>query len=344
MAEFIVGIGSDFYDVEGRSKLRALRESFLNVPESVKTVTLPVVSGPVFPPELLKDIDAVVMLGGGRLTAESLAGNNRLVAVCRWGVGYDTVDLEACADAGIVVTNAPEGVRKAMAQSAIGFVLALGHRILDQDRAMRSGNDWSIKHEYIGCGLVGKTLGVIGLGNIGREIVRIASVLDCTILGHDPYAPPVEGNVERVELDDLMRRSDFIIIQCALTSETRGMIDARRLAMMKPTAYLVNTARGPIVDEAALIETLRDSRIAGAALDVFEQEPIAHDNPLLRLDNVILSPHSVGWTDYFAEATAASLSASLTSIVSGELPINTVNRRELVEAGVEPRYTRLRQP
>ena len=343
MAEFIVGIGSDFYDAEGRSKLRALRESFLNVPESVSTVTLPVVSGPVYPPELLKNIDAVVMLGGGRLTAESLAGNERLIAVCRWGVGYDTVDLEACADAGIVVTNAPEGVRKAMAQSAIGFVLALGHRILDQDRAMRSGNDWSIKHEYIGCGLVGKTLGVIGLGNIGREIVRIASVLDCTILGHDPYAPPVEGNVERVELDDLMRRSDFIIIQCALTPETRGMINAKRLAMMKPTAYLVNTARGPIVDESALIETVRDGRIAGAALDVFEQEPIAHDNPLLRLDNVILSPHSVGWTDYFAEATAASLSASLTSIVSGELPINTVNRRELVEAGVEPRYTRLRQ-
>jgi hypothetical protein len=138
MAEFVVGIGSDFYDSEGRSKLRALRESFLNVPSNISTVTLPVVSGPVFPPELLMDIDAVVMLGGGRLTAESLAGNDRLVAVCRWGVGYDTVDLEACAAAGVVVTNAPEGVRKAMAHSAIGFVLALGHRILDQDRAMRS--------------------------------------------------------------------------------------------------------------------------------------------------------------------------------------------------------------
>jgi D-3-phosphoglycerate dehydrogenase len=229
-----------------------------------------------------------------------------------------------------------------MAHTAIGFVLALGHRLFDQDRALRSGGDWAVKHELGGFGLVGKTLGVIGLGNIGSEIVRVASVLDCEVLGFDPYAPIVDSTVERVELDDLMRRSDYIIVQCALTPETRCMIGPDRLAMMKPTAYLINTARGPIVDEDALIDTLQNRRIAGAALDVFAQEPTPKDNPLLQLDNVIVTPHSAGWTDYYAQTTAESVSATLRSVAAGDLPLNTVNRRQLVESGTEPRYLRYR--
>ena len=340
MGEFVVGIAADFYDADGRAKFRALKESFLSLPESVTLQTVPQ-ADKEYSPALLEGIDALLM-GGGRMTAASLEGVDRLAAVCRFGVGYDTVDLEACADAGVVVANAPEGVRKAMAHTAIGFVLTLAHRLFDQDRALRGGGDWGLKHEFGGYGLVGKTLGVIGIGNIGREIVRIASVLDCEVLGYDPYAPALDGHVELVELDDLMRRSDYIIIQCALTPETRGLIGRERLAMMKPTAYLVNTARGPIVDEAALIETLQAGRIAGAALDVFDQEPTPHDNPLLKLDNVIVTPHSAGWTDYYAQTTAASVSETVRSIAAGELPLNTVNRRQLVESGTEPRYLRYR--
>ena len=340
MGKFVVGISSDFYDAEGVMKLPALRTAFLDLPDDVDVINVECAGGP-YPPAAIRGVDALVM-SGGACNASSLLDNDRIVGVCRWGVGYDTVNLDDCAAAGVVVTNAPEGVRRSMAHSAIAFVLTLAHRIFDQDRAMRTGNEWALKHLYVGTGLIGKTLGVVGLGNIGREIVRVASVFDCEVIGFDPYADLEVPGVTRVDLDDLMARSDFIILQCALTDETRGMISRERLAMMKPTAYLVNTARGPIVDELALIEALRDRQIAGAALDVFAREPIEKDNPLLSLDNVILTPHSVGWTDDFARQTAQSISASIRSLMQGELPRNTVNRRQLEAAGVQPRYLRYR--
>jgi D-3-phosphoglycerate dehydrogenase len=146
--------------------------------------------------------------------------------------------------------------------------------------------------------------------------------------------------VELVELNELMSRSDFIIIQCALTADTRGMISRERLAMMKPTAYLINTARGPVVDEGALIDALRTRAIAGAALDVFEREPILPDNPLLAMENVILTPHSAGWTHDFALTTARSVSASIRAVMEGTLPVNAVNRRDLEACGSSPRYLR----
>lgn len=340
MGEFTVGLAHGFYDAKGDHIFRALRTSFLDLPPGARLVEVDNKGGPLLP-EHLADIDAFVMLGG-RVNEASLAGHDRLAVIARWGVGYDTVDIDACARAGVVVANAPEGVKKAMAHTAIGFVLALAHRIPDQDRAMRNGNDWSTRTQHIGPGLVGKTLGVVGLGNIGRQIVSIAKVLDCDLIGFDPYAPADAVDIERVELDDLMRRSDFIIVQCALTPESRGMISRERLAMMKPTAYLVNTARGPVIDEAALIAALQSGAIAGAALDVFEVEPLPNDSPLLGMDNVILTPHSAGWTDYFAQATAASVSGAINATYRGELPVNTVNRTQLAESGVTPRYLRYR--
>jgi phosphoglycerate dehydrogenase-like enzyme len=328
MNTFVVGVGSDFYDAEGAYRLPSLRTYFLELPDDVEIVTVPVPGGPISP-RATAGIDALVM-SGGSFGAASLADDNRIALVCRWGVGYDTVNLAECAANGVVVTNAPEGVRRSMAHTAIAFVLMLAHRIVDQDRAIRNGNTWATKHQFIGTGLVGKTLGVIGLGNIGREILRVASVFDCDVIGFDPYADAEKcGPVTLVELDELMARSDFIIVQCALTPETRGMISRERLALMKPTAYLVNTARGQIVDEEALIDALTTRQIAGAALDVFAKEPMDDDNP-----------HSAGWTDDFARQTAMSISRSIRSIMDGELPDNCVNRRELAESGVEPRFLR----
>ena len=340
MGTFVVGVGSDFFDAEGVPKLPALRSAFLDLPEDVEIRTVQC-NGGTYQCDAIRGVDALLM-SGGLCDASSLLDNDRLAVVCRWGVGYDTVNLVECAEAGVVVVNAPEGVRRSMAQTAMAFVLCLAHRIFDQDRAMRSGQLWANKHQFIGTGLVGKTLGVIGLGNIGREILRIASVFDCEVIGYDPYADASAGPVTRVELDELMARSDFIIIQCALTPETRGMISRERIAMMKPTAYLVNTARGPIVDEPALIEALQNRKIGGAALDVFAREPLETDSPLLKLDNVILTPHSAGWTDDFARRTAESISTSIRSIMNGEMPSNAVNKRELEAAGTTPRYLRFR--
>jgi phosphoglycerate dehydrogenase-like enzyme len=342
MDKFVVGIGSDFYDTDGLFKLPSLRAAFLDLPDCVELVTVPIVTrSGVCPADSIRGMDAIVM-SGGSIDGSSIDGNDQLAVVCRWGVGYDSVNLADCAERGVLVTNAPEGVKKSMAHSAMAFVLVLAHRIFDQDRAIRNGNVWSTKHQFVGTGLVDKTLGVIGLGNIGSEILRVASVFGCEVIGHDPYADLSVGPVTRVELDDLMARSDYIIIQCALTPETRGMISRERLAMMKPTAYLVNTARGPIVDEQALCEALTQRKIAGAALDVFANEPIEDDNPLLKMDNVILTPHSIGWTDDFARTTARSVSTSIRSVLQGEIPLNTVNRRELEAAAVQPRYTRYR--
>lgn len=342
MTKFTVGVGSDFYDEGGNFKLAALRDAFLDIPENAELVTIPILTrAGACPADSLAGLDAIVV-SGGAVDGSSIDGNDRLAVVCRWGVGYDSVNLAECAERGVVVTNAPEGVKRSMAHSAMAFVLALAHRIIDQDRAMRSGNTWATKHQFVGTGLVGKTLGVIGLGNIGSEILRVASVFGCDVIGYDPYADLSIAPVTRVELDDLMARSDFIIIQCALTPETRGMISRERLGLMKPTAYLVNTARGPIVDEEALCEALTQHKIAGAALDVFAKEPIDEDNPLLKMDNVILTPHAVGWTHDFARKTAESVSNSIRSIMNGELPVNTVNKRELETAAVQPRYLRFR--
>jgi len=342
MSTFVIGVGSDFYDTDGTFKLASLRSGFLDLPECAKLVTVPIATrSGVCPADSLRGLDALVM-SGGSIDGSSIDGNDQLAVVCRWGVGYDSVNLAECAERGVLVTNAPEGVKRSMAHSAMAFVLALAHRIVDQDRAMRSGNKWATKHQFVGTGLVGKTLGVIGLGNIGSEILRVASVFECDVIGHDPYADLSVGPVTRVELDDLMARSDYIIIQCALTPETRGMISRERIAMMKPTAFLVNTARGPVVDETALCEALTQRKIAGAALDVFAKEPIDDDNPLLKMDNVILTPHSIGWTDDFARKTAESISASIRAVMNGELPINAVNKRELESSGVQPRYFRYR--
>lgn len=340
LAEFVVGLAHGFYDASGTHIFRALRSSFLDLPAGTRLVEVDNEGGPLLP-EHLAGIDAFVMLGG-RVNEASLVGHDRLAVIARWGVGYDTVDIDACARSGVVVANAPEGVKKAMAHTAIGFVLSLAHQIPAQDRAMRNGNDWSTRTQHIGPGLVGKTLGVVGLGNIGRQIVSIAKVLDCEVIGYDPYAPANSVDIERVELDDLMRRSDYIILQCALTPESRGLISRERLAMMKPTAFLINTARGPVVDEPALIDALRTGAIAGAALDVFETEPLPNDSPLLTMDNVILTPHSAGWTDYFAQATADSVSGAIRAVHGGELPVNTVNRAQLEASGLNPRYLRYR--
>src|SRR5262245_62720892 len=152
----------------------------------------------------------------------------------------------------------------------------------------------------MGMGLTGRTLGVFGLGNIGREVFALAAPFGMRHLAHDPYADPAgaaAAGAELVGLEALLRESDFVCLCCALTPATRHLIDARRLALMKPTAYLVNVARGPVVDQAALTEALRQGRLQGAGLDVFEREPIDPADPLLRLDNVILAPHALCWTD-----------------------------------------------
>ena len=185
----------------------------------------------------------------------------------------------------------------------------------------------------MGAGLVGKTLGSLGIGNIGAEVFRLAKPFEMNFIAHDPYADTAlasELGVRLVALEELFRQADVLSVSCPLNDETHHIVNAERLALMKPTAYLLNTARGPVVDEAALTKALQDCQIAGAGLDVFEEEPSPADNPLYRLDNVIVTPHALCWTDQcFAGIGAADVKAVF-DVMHGRVPTGIVNR-EIVD-------------
>jgi len=215
------------------------------------------------------------------------------------GAGYDTVDVKACTNAGILVVNQAGGNREAVAEHALGMLIALSKRIAETNQVMRRERLVD-RVDYMGNDVFGKTIGIIGLGNVGSRIAQLCrGLLAMQVLAYDPYLTAAvcsERGAEKVALDDLMRRSDYVSINCPLTAETRGMIGAAKLALMRPGAYLISTARGHIHDEAALADALRRKQLAGAGLDVWATEPPPCEHPLLRFDNVLVSPHTAGVT------------------------------------------------
>lgn len=278
-------------------------------------------------PEQVAPYDAILLLKP-RVTAATLKGNERFRLISRFGVGYDNIDVGACTESGVMLTITPDGVRRPVAQAVMTFLFALSHKLLIKDRLIRSGR-WEEKLGHMGMGLTGRTLGVVGLGNIGREVFRMAAPLEMEQMAYDPYADRAEaaqGGIELVELERLLKEADFVCICCALTEETRGLIDAERLGLMKPEAYLINVARGPIVDQAALTEVLKNRRIAGAGLDVFEQEPIDPQDEILTLDNVIVTPHALCWTDEAFGGNGRSACRNILDLAAGRVPRFVVNR------------------
>jgi D-3-phosphoglycerate dehydrogenase len=211
------------------------------------------------------------------------------------------------------------------------LLLALAHQLLVKDRLTRTGR-WAEKLDHMGTGLTGRTLGLVGLGNIGREIAALARPFGLHVLAADPYTAPAQAaavGVELYALDDLLRRADFVCVCCALTPETYHLLDARRLALMRPSAFLVNVARGPIVDQRALAAALQERRLRGAGLDVFEREPIQPGDPLLALDNVILTPHAIAWTDECFAGNGRQACEAILAVAGGRLPAHIVNRAAL---------------
>ena len=282
--------------------------------------------------EQLEDVDALILLAH-RFDAGSVPKSGRLGVVARFGVGYDTVDVEACTRAGIALVITPDGVRRPVAVSILTLMLALTGKLMAKDRLTReAGPGFAKRSDHMGVGLVGRTLGSLGIGNIGAELFRVAKPLDMRFIAHDPFADPAvarELGIELVGLEDLFRRADILSVSCPLTAETRHIVNAERIGLMKPTAYLINTARGPIVDQKALTEALQAGRIAGAGLDVLELEPPDPADPILRLDNVILAPHALCWTDQcFAGNGAADVRAVL-EVQHGRVPRGVVNRAVL---------------
>jgi D-3-phosphoglycerate dehydrogenase len=284
-------------------------------------------AAPAITPAAAARYDAIMALMPA-VTRASLAGSDlRLRHVARFGSGFDNVDVAACTDAGVLVTIAPDGVRRPVATAILTFILALAQKLPAKDRLTREGR-WAERTGFMGQGLTGRTVGSIGFGSIAREAFRLLAPLEVERVAYSPRADPAaaaQAGVRLVDFETLLRGSDFLTINCPLTAETRGMIGARELALMKPTAHLVNTGRGPIVDERALYEALKHRRIAGAALDVFAEEPTPPDNPILALDNVIVTPHSLCWTDECFRRCAESAFGAIVDVSRGRQPAYPVN-------------------
>lgn len=294
-------------------------------------------------PDQLAAYDVLLSLGP-RIAASSLQGVDRLCAVGRCGVGYDNVDLEACTAADVAVFITPNAVARPMAESIVLFVLALSHRIVAKDRLTRTGN-WAASQMPLGVEPRDRTIGTIGLGRIAREAVRMLAAFEpAHVLAYDPYCAETvadEAGVELTSLEELLRSSDYVLVNCPLSPETRGLVDRDAIALMKPTAFLINTARGSIVDEEALADALESGRLAGAALDVFASEPLTDpDNRLLQLDNVIATSHSIGWTEELFRDMVREACAGAAAIAQGQAPPNVVNRDVLDRPGFQQKLAR----
>ena len=322
---FRVGITRDFLKPDGTSDLEPIAGPMFD--EAGLDWEYIAEDTPVLTAQQVQDYNALLVLGTG-ITAATLTGVDRLTIIARFGVGYDKVDVPACTENGVLLTIAPDGVRRPVATSILTFVLSLSHQVLIKDKLTRTGR-WEAKNDYMGMGLVGRTLGLVGMGNIGKEVFKLAKPFGMHHITFDPYITPADAaelDVEQVDLETLMKTADFVCVCCPLTEETHRLINAKYIGLMKPTAYLINTARGPIVDQKALTTALQNRQIRGAGLDVFEQEPISNDDPLLRLDNVILTPHSICWTDECFEGNGKSACESIISVASGKMPSWIVNR------------------
>jgi D-3-phosphoglycerate dehydrogenase/(S)-sulfolactate dehydrogenase len=273
--------------------------------------------------DLLRGIDGAIV-STDPFTARVIQAADRLRVISRTGVGYDAVDVPAATKRGVVVTTTPGVNRHAVADWALSLILCCARRV-PENLAEVQRRAWA-RHE--GMDLDGKTLGVVGLGTIGKEVAKRARAFGMRLLAFDlvqdrPFAK--EQGVAYVPLEELLRQSDFVSIHCFLNAATRHLINRERLLLMKPTAYLINTARGGIVDTEALYQALQTKRIAGAGLDVFEGEPLRPDSPLRALENVYLSPHCAGSTADARQRSGTMAAENLIRGLRGDRPEGIVN-------------------
>lgn len=325
MTRFRVGLTRDLLKPDGepsfgRGPLALLdddpRIEWEFLPETLDAIT----------PDVMARYDGLYV-NSPRVGADAVARADRRVRiVSRHGVGYDSVDVPALAARGVITTNTPVAVRRPVAVAALTFIFALAGRLVEKDRLTRTGR-WHERTGYMGLGLTTRTLGVIGAGGIGRELLALARPFGWRMVVADPFvdaAAVAALGAERVPLERLLREADFVVATVLLDDATHHLMNAERFASMKRSAFFVNLSRGPIVDEPALIAALRSGAIAGAGLDVFEQEPVAPDNPLLGMPNVLLTPHALCWTDECFDAIAREGLGCIVDFAHGRTPRSVV--------------------
>ncbi len=285
-----------------------------------------------------RDADAIVT-SFAPMTRGVMSALEGLKVVVRTGVGYDVIDVPAATELGVIVVNIPDIWVREVANHALALLLAWNRKIITLDQQVHSGV-WSggVPGERTGA-LHGETVGIVGLGNIGSAFARRVAAFETKVIAHDPYVDDKRFaalGVERVSLEALAARSDYVSVHTLLSAETRHLIGEKFFSRMKPTAILINTSRGPVVDERALARALEKKQLVGAALDVWEQEPVAADNPLLKMENVIATPHAA----YFSTAAVAQVprrcGEEVARVLTGERPLNVVNP-EVYAAGAARR-------
>lgn len=264
------------------------------------------------------DDDVVATVNGLEpVTVKTLEAAHGLKFITKHGIGLDNIDLEACKAHGVAVANTPGANRQAVADLIVGLMLSLARHIPAADRSIKSG-EWV---GYFGTALYGKTLGIIGMGAIGREVIQRCEGFRMRVVAYDPFWDEeyaAAHNVERCELDDVLRQADYISISLHLTKETYHMIGEREFGLMKPTAYFINCSRGAVADEEALVRALQTNSIGGAGLDAFTVEPIEKGNPLLKLDNIVLTPHIGFYTDEALTSTSLYAAQNIVRYFSGQ--------------------------
>lgn len=341
---FRVGVTPDFY-IDAKGKFESVLDQKLAGVPGLEFGPMPDQPGKVATPEALNQFDALFSLSL-KITADSLVGVDRLALVARWGVGYDMIDVDALTAADVALAITPAAVRRPVAEAIFTFIFALSTNLLIQDKLVRQGR-WRGDIAKLGRNIKGRTLGSLGCGNIAQEMFRMAGSLGFgRLIASDPFVTREQAaalGVELVSMDELFEQSDFVTVNTLLNKQTKGIVGENELRKMKPTAYLINTARGPIVNETALIRALQENWIAGAGLDVFEQEPLQPGSPLRGMDNVILSPHGLAWTEEIVRDNGMEACNNILTIARGEAPASIVNKEVIERPGFQRKLARYRR-
>ncbi len=323
---FKVGLTRDFLTPEGILTYQDMGLDILDEVEDLEYEFLDNWESPM-QAATLQQYDAIISLAPA-YTVESFKDVTRLKAICRFGVGYDMVELDACNKANIIVTITKGAVNYSVAEATITWMLALCHKLVAKDKLVREGK-WQERNQYTGSELRGRTLGVIGFGGIGSQLTQMLGAFNMKQpMVYDPYitdAKAIELGVIKTDLQALLRSSDFISVNCPLTPQTKDLIGEKELALVKSTAHIINTARGGIINERALIEALTNNKIAGYATDVFEREPAMNNHPFFTMDNVLMAPHCIAWTHELFREIGRMACQQVAQIAQKKIPDHILN-------------------
>jgi phosphoglycerate dehydrogenase-like enzyme len=340
---FAVALTADFFGADGKVQFRDVGLSLLESEQGVSVVPMQKFY-PCVTPEQLRGVQGAILMEAGA-DKNTLSESKDLLALARFGVGYNDIDVGACTDADVIFFTAVGGVDRSMAEATIGWMIALSHQLRMKDLLVRWGH-WDQAPLYVGMELREHTFGSVGLGGIARATIELLKNFGMTQpIAFDPYVDPglaTELGVRLVSLDEVMRQADFVSIHCPLNAETRNLVGERELSLMKPEAFLINTARGGIVNEDALFDALTAKRIAGAALDVFVGEPFTEPHRFSQLDNILLAPHAVGLTHEMYRDIGRVVCKGMVEVAKGRRPASVINPEVFDRATFLKKWERLR--